>query len=401
MTRIDLTAIHAAWDAYRHHPHAEVIAVNARPEVGRDLALDVLIYLPEDDSDDPSMRTWFATAGLSLLPHLTDVGPFELELAVRGRLTADERAALARRFADVAIAPLRHDLVVRSGLAFGFDLPVFVDRAGVVLVDVGWSTPEHLPRTAPSEPRVRVLDVFTLHARELDQLAEVGAAEARLQLREAQVDLIARDRPAIDLAPPASAARAQPAPTEPPEPPEPLHDVASLWAEIDRWLAAHAPTTLASLAAGVASETVHTVEEALGRTLPPEVVASYQIHDGYAGLVGYEYVSLEVGLELWQAQAEAHGEAPKRAAHKDRIKPVFWHPGWFPIAMDSGGNLMCVDLDPAPAGRFGQIVYWEMREGPFVSGHAGWGAWLATFRDELAAGKYGADANGRITNLAP
>ena len=46
-------------------------------------------------------------------------------------------------------------------------------------------------------------------------------------------------------------------------------------------------------------------------------------------------------------------------------------------------------------------MYWEMREGPFVSGHAGWGAWLATFRDELAAGKYGADANGRITNLAP
>ena len=399
MTRIDLTAIHAAWDAYRHHPHAEVIAVDARPEVGRDLALDVLIYLPEDDSDDPSMRTWFATAGLSLLPHLTDVGPFELELAVRGRLTPDERTALARRFADVAIAPLRHELVVRSGLAFEFDLPVFVDRAGVVLVDVGWSTPEHLPST---EPRVRVLDVFTLHARELDQLAEVGAAEARLQLREAKVDLIARDRPVVDLAPPARTPSAAPAPTEPTEPPEPPHDVASLWTEIDRWLADHAPTTLASLAPGVAAETLRTVEAALGRTLPPEVVASYQIHDGYAGLAGgYEYVSLEAGLELWEAQAEAHGDAPKRSAHKDRIQPVFWHPGWFPIAADSGGNLLCVDLDPAPAGTLGQIVYWEMHEGPFVGAHAGWGAWLAAFRDELAAGKHGADANGRITTLAP
>lgn len=171
-------------------------------------------------------------------------------------------------------------------------------------------------------------------------------------------------------------------------------DIVAVWAEIDTWLASHAPTTLAALDGPVSDETVAEVERALGRALPPDVLTSYRVHDGYAGLTDYEYISLGAGLELWQSQVNKAG--PVRVTASSKIKPVYWHPGWFPVAMDSGGNLLCVDLDPGPAGTFGQLVWWEVHEGPFVSEHASWGGWLDRFRRGLAAGEFGTDENGRI-----
>lgn len=171
-------------------------------------------------------------------------------------------------------------------------------------------------------------------------------------------------------------------------------DVVAIWAEIDAWLASHAPTTLAALAGPVSEETVAAVERALGRALPPDVIASYRVHDGYTSLHHYEYVPLGVGLEYWQSHAGLTGRVSADVSPK--IKPVYWHPGWFPVAMDGCGNLLCVDLDPEPEGSFGQVVWWEVHEGPFLSEHPSWGGWLDRFRRGLAAGEFGTDANGRI-----
>lgn len=394
MTPPDRSAIVSAWDAY-HRAHDQVLPFKTRREVGRDLAVDVVVFAA--DPDDPSSRTTLVTAGLSRIDYRSDVGPFELSVAVRGALTPEETAALARELVELAFVPLRHDFVMRPDVMIEYPLPVFVDRAAVLVTDAGWSTPEHLPGL---RPRVRVLELRTLYAGELAQIARLGTAEARQQFLDAGVDLIARDRPPVDLErpepPPRRAlVRSRAMANKPGSGADPT----ASWVEIETWLAKHAPKTFERLNPPVDPATLASVEETLGKRLPDDVRRSYERHDGYVGLGEYEYMSLEVALEMWESQEGKKGKVPKKSAHQGKIKKVGWHAGWFPIAMDSAGNFLCVDLEPEAEGTFGQIVFWEVEEGPFASDLDGWAAWLAKFVDELRSGKLVGDEEGRLKRL--
>ncbi len=46
-----------------------------------------------------------------------------------------------------------------------------------------------------------------------------------------------------------------------------------------------------------------------------------------------------------------------------RVRAVHYSDGWIPFAEDGGGCLLCVDFDPGPKGKIGQIVQWEIRGG--------------------------------------
>jgi len=46
-----------------------------------------------------------------------------------------------------------------------------------------------------------------------------------------------------------------------------------------------------------------------------------------------------------------------------RVRAVHYSDGWIPFAEDGGGCLLCVDFDPGPNGKIGQIVQWEIRGG--------------------------------------
>ena len=46
-----------------------------------------------------------------------------------------------------------------------------------------------------------------------------------------------------------------------------------------------------------------------------------------------------------------------------RIAHCYWNPAWIPIAEDSCGNLLCVDLTPGPQGKKGQLLWMEFQEG--------------------------------------
>src|SRR5215470_12736015 len=56
--------------------------------------------------------------------------------------------------------------------------------------------------------------------------------------------------------------------------------VADAWLRIERWLAAKAPDTLASLQAGADSAKVADAQRRLGLRFPDDLVASLQRHDG-------------------------------------------------------------------------------------------------------------------------
>jgi len=47
------------------------------------------------------------------------------------------------------------------------------------------------------------------------------------------------------------------------------------------------------------------------------------------------------------------------------MQNVWWNKKWVPFAEDGGGNLLCIDLDPAPQGVSGQIIGFERSTGPY------------------------------------
>lgn len=79
----------------------------------------------------------------------------------------------------------------------------------------------------------------------------------------------------------------------------------------------------------------------------------------------YGFVRLEEALQEYRAWksvydddrddfADIYNWTTARAG--DPVHPDYWRPGWFPIAVDWGGNAYAVDLSPPPGGTYGQII---------------------------------------------
>ena len=76
------------------------------------------------------------------------------------------------------------------------------------------------------------------------------------------------------------------------------------------------------------------------------------------------------------------------ANHSDGpIQPHNWNLRWLPVTGGSG-NHYCVDLDPAPGGTIGQIIWFEHDAGPIRVVASGFTAWLEQYASDLEAGRY-------------
>ena len=69
------------------------------------------------------------------------------------------------------------------------------------------------------------------------------------------------------------------------------------------------------------------------------------------------------------APAYHHGTrryTPRELERDTGIKFQWWNTGWVPVAQDSGGNLVMVDLCPdlESGGVVGQVIGWEAAMGP-------------------------------------
>lgn len=154
-------------------------------------------------------------------------------------------------------------------------------------------------------------------------------------------------------------------------PPKPLDDVPKLWKRIERALKAHRSATK-SLNKRATEEQIAACEAALGVTFPPDLRASYLIHngqktnadgvfpEGFADLDSdFALLSLEEIANEWKTwkQLADTGEFKKQKSQPDAgIRPDWWNPKWVPIACDGGGDSLCVDLDPAKGGTAGQVI---------------------------------------------
>ncbi len=180
--------------------------------------------------------------------------------------------------------------------------------------------------------------------------------------------------------------------------------IAALWAEIDAWFDAHgALRNMEARRPGATAGQIARLEKHLGVTLPGSYVESLKVHDGGGSFESYEYLSTEDVYRWWKVwtlaleKGELEGRAPSEEG-QEALQPGFWNRRWIPFAADSVGNLLCIDLDPGPRGKVGQLVQFERQDGigPIAMPQQDFAGWLRKYRDRLRKGELVVDEEGFV-----
>lgn len=179
------------------------------------------------------------------------------------------------------------------------------------------------------------------------------------------------------------------------------------WERIEKWLKANAPDLFDSLLGGADEEEIGQTETFLGVALPDDVKASYRIHngqplDGPWLMVWGQFLSLEDmrgHWSLWKHFLDKGSFDDSRSEPVGPAKANWWNPRWIPITYDQTGNHLCLDLDPAPGGRVGQIItMWHDDSTRGVLAES-FSDWLTDFANALEAGQYSyTEDDGMIEN---
>ena len=218
----------------------------------------------------------------------------------------------------------------------------------------------------------------------------------------------------------------------PPPPP-----VAHSWKRIYRWLEDNYEELFENIGEGATINDINDLEHDLDCTLPNEVRDSLQIHDGQergglpTGVIfGCMLLDCEEIMHEWQnwrtvnevylgdsqtyeipqapikafagsstvpvAQSTQSSDPQWRQGLLERqdsqppnaVQKVYAHPSWIPLARDWGGNNICVDLAPGPAGRWGQVILMGRDYDCKYVISRSWSAFLATVADDMGTDKW-------------
>lgn len=123
-------------------------------------------------------------------------------------------------------------------------------------------------------------------------------------------------------------------------------------------------------------------EGEIGFKLPEDLRALYLSFNGQPETVGaaenssglivpffgsYDFSPLQTALANYRGWRDIYDDAGEdfdadfnqgtiTTRDGDPVFAEYWRPGWFPFAVDGGGNSYAADLSPAPGGAYGQII---------------------------------------------
>lgn len=143
------------------------------------------------------------------------------------------------------------------------------------------------------------------------------------------------------------------------------------WKRLDDLLARLAPAIHEGLRPPATEAQIASAEKAMGVRLPDDVRAAYRWHDGCTSelsmfVSGCQWCSLDAMVEHWR-QKRAFCKADRQRNPRNypdpeqwwdglSTKPVWWNERWIPVGLSNTVSSVYVDMDPAPAGRRGQLI---------------------------------------------
>ncbi|MBV7533473.1 SMI1/KNR4 family protein [Chitinophaga sp. sic0106] len=172
------------------------------------------------------------------------------------------------------------------------------------------------------------------------------------------------------------------------------------WNRWELWMREHAPKMLSILNPGVSLNDIAELESATGVLLPNSFKHFYSVHDGQmvskAGLVnGDKLLSVQDILDEWTTWQELldngaflHNGDRLLSEPDSGIKDDWWNPRWIPFTYDGLGNHLCLDFDPAPGGRAGQVITLWHDDAHREMIAPSFDIWLSNYLDALDRGEY-------------
>ena len=153
------------------------------------------------------------------------------------------------------------------------------------------------------------------------------------------------------------------------------------WHRIDAWLAQHAPKVLRLLRAPVEDESLAKLEAAAGRPLPRPLVEAYRAHDGAAGEHSTIFGAVRAPNEALWARHASWFSADRAVGSLLFMRDLAheWPAALLPIADDTEGNLIVVDLDS------GHVSAWDHEDRSTARLSDDFGTWMTHLADDMDA----------------
>jgi len=177
-----------------------------------------------------------------------------------------------------------------------------------------------------------------------------------------------------------------------------------VWMRIENYLAANHPLILDGLAPGATEDDIAKFETAVGYRLPDDVRSSLKRHNGQlhepnswkpiGGILvpyGWELLSLRGMLGEWNEHRSIEEDlGPDNVLESGNpgVRPCTFLAARIPFAADSGGNSLCVDLDPDDGGTVGQIIDFDHEGDCAVRIADDYRSWLNAIADGFEAGLF-------------
>jgi cell wall assembly regulator SMI1 len=187
---------------------------------------------------------------------------------------------------------------------------------------------------------------------------------------------------------------------------KPVNGVTEAWERIHTWLSKHAPKILASLNPPATDAQIAAAEKAFKVRMPDEWRELYRVHDGMNDdsnlgslFYGMNFLTLEraiveYGLNDENDEPEAKRMPATRAEAGIRTEDMH-NRKWIAVAHDGGATLIRVDMDPAPAGHPGQVIFTDHDDDVVFLIAQNIGKLLWQFVEDLEAGRYVLDEDAR------
>lgn len=181
-----------------------------------------------------------------------------------------------------------------------------------------------------------------------------------------------------------------------------------IWKRIEAWLAVHASELLDTLKPGATEVEIQDTENYLGVSLPQDIKAFYQIHDGqwsweekqlqpkdYSLYDMHQFLPLARLREEWQIWVDVHENTPleeKWVTLESGETVPAWSKQWIPLTADGCGSAYFLDLSAVlMGGNVGQILEYRNCDGFYLTSPS-FRAWVETFVADLEAGFYWYDS---------
>jgi molybdopterin biosynthesis enzyme/cell wall assembly regulator SMI1 len=141
-------------------------------------------------------------------------------------------------------------------------------------------------------------------------------------------------------------------------------NVSEAWSCLDGWLQSMPDAIPGGFNPPASDDEVQLLEQAIGMKLPADFVSSLKTHNGQVDqsggcFDGESLLDVQGILREWRCWRDltAKGEFKGMSSDADGgVKDDWFNLKWIPITRNGSGDGLCLDLDPAPGGTFGQVI---------------------------------------------